>query len=162
MVEHDNLVVEADPEFRHLLGHRLLKIGKYEVVAEIKGPKTSDPTGSIVETTEENPDGVICMEWSNSLARVLNKAGDKVTCIFSGGDPWGPRTGLPEELKNLKQSNDAKIQIRRYPAIPNMIRRTTKIRRIKRRSGWSKNWRSAISLNRVQQSSRNSWRRRAN
>ena len=108
MVEHDNLVVEADPPFQHLLGHRLLKIGKYEVVAEIKGPKTSDPTGSIVETTEENPDGVICMEWSNSLARVLTKAGDNVACIFSGGDPWGPRTGLPEELKNLKQSKDAK------------------------------------------------------
>jgi hypothetical protein len=108
MVEHDNLVVEADPQFQHLLGRRLLRIGKYEVVAEIKGPKTSDPTDSIVETTEENPHGVICMEWSNSLARVLNKAGDKVACIFSGGDPWDPRTGLPEELKNLKQSKNAK------------------------------------------------------
>jgi hypothetical protein len=108
LVEHDNLIVDADPQFQHLLGRRLLKIGEYEVVAEIKGPKTSDPTDSIVVTTEENPHGVICMEWSNSLARVLNKAGDKVACIFSGGDPWGPRTGLPEELKNLKQSKDAK------------------------------------------------------
>ena len=120
LVEHDNLVVDADPEFQHLLGRRLLKIGEYEVVAEIKGPKTSDPTDSIVVTTEDNPNGVICMEWSNSLARVLNpnKAGDKVACdklacnkvvcIFSDGDPWGPRTGLPEELKNPNQSKDAK------------------------------------------------------
>jgi len=115
LVEHDNLVVDADPEFQHLLGRRLLKIGEYEVVAEIKGPKTSDPTDSIVVTTEDNPNGVICMEWSNSLARVLNpnKAGDKVACnkvvcIFSDGDPWGPRTGLPEELKNPNKSKDAK------------------------------------------------------
>jgi hypothetical protein len=112
LVEHDNLVVDADRQFQHLLGRRLLKIGEYEVVAEIRGPKTSDPTESIVEATEENPHGVICMEWSNSLARVLNEAGDKpgykVACIFSGGDPWGPRTGLPEELKKMKQSKDAK------------------------------------------------------
>jgi hypothetical protein len=113
LVEHDNLVVDADPQFQHLLGRRLLKIGDYEVVAEIKGPKTSDPTDSIVVTTEENPHGVICMEWSNSLARVLNtnKAGDKVACIFSGGDPWGPRTGLPEELKSkdAKGPKDSKV-----------------------------------------------------
>ena len=31
------------------------------MVAEIKGPKTSDPTDSIVVTTEDNPNGVICM-----------------------------------------------------------------------------------------------------
>jgi hypothetical protein len=121
MVEHDNLVVEADAPFKELLGRRLLKIGKYEVVAEIKGPKTSDPTDSIVETTEENPHGVICMEWSNSLARVLNKAGEKVACIFSGGDPWGPRTGLPEELKNLKQSKGAK-----GPKVSNDLKRDPK------------------------------------
>jgi hypothetical protein len=78
------------------------------VVAEIKGPKTSDPTDSVVVTTEGNPHGVICMEWSNSLARVLTTGDKVVTCIFSGGDPWGQRTGLPEELKNQKQSKDAK------------------------------------------------------
>jgi hypothetical protein len=108
LVEHDNLVVDADPPFLQLLlGRRLLKIGDYEVVAEIKGPKTSDPTDSIVVTTEENPHGVICMEWSNSLARVLNTGDKVVTCIFSD-ERWGPRTGLPQELKNPKQSKDAK------------------------------------------------------
>jgi hypothetical protein len=108
LVEHDNLVVDAESQFRYLLGRRLLKIGEYEVVAEIKGPKTSDPTDSIVVTTEDNPHGVICMEWSNSLARVLSTGDKVVTCIFSGGDPWGPRTGLPEELKNQNQSKGAK------------------------------------------------------
>ncbi|GLR83339.1 hypothetical protein [Bradyrhizobium iriomotense] len=94
LVEHDNLVVDADPEFRQLRGRRLLMIDGHKVVTRIKGPKTSNPIGSAVETNEDNPQGVICMEWSNSLARVLtDKAGEKVTCVFSD-EKWGPRTAL--------------------------------------------------------------------
>ena len=120
LVEHDNLVVDADPPFQLLLGRRLLKIGDYEVVAEIKGPKTSDPTDSIVVTTEDNPHGVICMEWSNSLARVLNphKAGDKVTCIFSD-ERWGPRTALrkspegdPDETDDSEETENREYQVK--------------------------------------------------
>lgn len=106
LVEHDNLVVDTDPKFRQLRGRRLLKMDGYKVVTRIKGPKTSDPIGAAVETSEDNPQGVMCMEWSNSLARILTKAGKKVTCIFSD-EKWGPRTALrkypegdPDETDN--------------------------------------------------------------
>jgi hypothetical protein len=76
LVEHDNLVVDADEEFQHLRGCRLLKVEDQNILVTIEGPDG-------VLTTKENPDGVRCKEWSNSLAPLLKKTGKKVTCTFS-------------------------------------------------------------------------------
>jgi hypothetical protein len=118
LVEHDNLVVDADPQFRQLRGRRLLKMDGHKVVTKIKGPKTSNPIGSAVETNEDNPQGVMCMEWSNSLARVLTKAGEKVTCIFSD-ERWGPRTALrkypegdPDETEDSEETENPEYQVK--------------------------------------------------
>jgi hypothetical protein len=60
------------------------------------------------------------MEWSNSLARVLNphKAGDKVTCIFSD-ERWGPRTALrkspegdPDETDDSEETENREYQVK--------------------------------------------------
>jgi hypothetical protein len=118
LVEHDNLVVDADHQFRHLRGRRLLKMDGHKVVTKIKGPKTSNPTGSAVETNEDNPQGVICMEWSNSLARILTKAGEKVTCLFSD-ERWGPRTALrkypegdPDETGDSEDTENPEYRVK--------------------------------------------------
>ncbi|MGV7217514.1 hypothetical protein [Bradyrhizobium sp. UFLA05-112] len=118
LVEHDNLVVDADHQFRQLRGRRLLKIDGHKVVTRIKGPKTSNPIGSAVETNEDNPQGVICMEWSNSLARILTKAGEKVTCIFSD-EKWGPRTALgkypegdPDETEDSEETENPEYRVK--------------------------------------------------
>jgi hypothetical protein len=118
LVEHDNLVVDADPQFRQLRGRRLLKVDGHKVVTKIKGPKTSDPVGSVVDTNEDNPQGVMCMEWSNSLARVLTKAGEKVICIFSD-ERWGPRTALrkypegdPDETEDSEETENPEYQVK--------------------------------------------------
>jgi len=118
LVEHDNLVVDADHQFRHLRGRRLLKMDGHKVVTKIKGPKTSNATGSAVETNEDNPQGVICMEWSNSLARILTRAGEKVTCIFSD-ERWGPRTALrkypegdPDETGDSEDTENPEYRVK--------------------------------------------------
>jgi hypothetical protein len=103
--EYDNLVVEVDadcdkfvvpvgddnslkPSF--LKGHRLLRVvlpgvkdGVVPVMTQIKGPASSDPQGYIVLTTDENPDGLAPLEWSNALARVVQHRNGRVICDFS-------------------------------------------------------------------------------
>ncbi len=93
--EFDNLVVEVDPrtcppEAKDLKGHRLLQVrlpGSKKVipfVTQIKGPASSDPEGQIVMTTDANPFGMAPLEWSNALAKILNKHQGKVVhCDFT-------------------------------------------------------------------------------
>lgn len=88
--EYDNLIVNADPDFAELKGHRLLRINlpggepPIEPMNLIKGPAPSDPDGYIVLTTSENPEGLAPLEWSNALARVLNRfQGQEVDCDIS-------------------------------------------------------------------------------
>ncbi len=90
LVEWDNLVVEADGKFKDLKGRRLLKIDDEDVLAEVTAPRTSDPTKPLPLISDEYPDGVVCMEWSNSFARFLHKRSRRVTCTFSA-EKWGPR-----------------------------------------------------------------------
>ncbi|HEU0148851.1 MAG TPA: hypothetical protein VFR21_18510, partial [Bradyrhizobium sp.] len=93
--EYDNLVVDIDPgspaHIEELRKHRLLRIvledegGRIvEVTNPIKGPASSDPDGAIRLTTDQNPDGLAPLEWSNALAPVLHKyQGKSVRCDFS-------------------------------------------------------------------------------
>jgi hypothetical protein len=95
LVEWDNLVVETEAEFDDLKGRRLLKIDDLPVLAEVTGPKPSDPTKPLPLICELYPEGVVSMEWSNSFARVLHKPSRRVTCSFST-EKWGGRRAWPE------------------------------------------------------------------
>jgi hypothetical protein len=87
--EYDNLVVGVCPDQDDsgkltLKGHRLLRVNTVPVVTTMKGPSPSDPEGSTVLSTKDNPDAVAPLEWSNALARVLfNHMGKMVRCDFS-------------------------------------------------------------------------------
>ncbi|MGB8840491.1 MAG: hypothetical protein WCC64_05435 [Aliidongia sp.] len=88
-----NLVAEAeDPSLDYLKGHRLLYIGppRAALPANEKHP-ISVPTSGIANPqlgtqplgTQDNPNGVSFMEWSNSFARIMAWQGHKVTCYFT-------------------------------------------------------------------------------
>lgn len=95
--EYDNLVVGDDTK-HGLLHHRLMAI-EFELRAPgddgrlarkipttnlMLGPASSDPEGSIVLTSSDNPFGAAPLEWSNALAEVLaERQGQAVTCYFS-------------------------------------------------------------------------------
>jgi hypothetical protein len=86
--EYDNLVVEidpgADPEVSALKHHRLLRVNGPRVVAQKLGPSPADPFDKVVLATQDNPDAVQPLEWSNMLARILHEhAGELVACEFT-------------------------------------------------------------------------------
>jgi hypothetical protein len=92
--EYDSLVVDAAPAYRHLKGHRLLRVvppgrGRaIPVVTRIKGPASSDPEGEMFLTTEMNPAGLAPLEWSNALAPILKFKGKRVRCEFTRDKAW--------------------------------------------------------------------------
>jgi hypothetical protein len=105
--EWDNLVVEVDddvtdPKKKKLAGHRLLRIDRVSVVAQMLGPSPADPAGdSVVLATDVNPAGLAPLEWSNALARILRtKQGKTVTCDFSKDPSWYQHVALTEHPKN--------------------------------------------------------------
>jgi hypothetical protein len=83
MLECNNLVLEAEePRLHHLRGHRLLKVDGRDIVTLVKGPTA--PGGSSDLLVSSNfPKGVAFLEWSNSLAYVLQKQGQTVKCHFT-------------------------------------------------------------------------------
>jgi len=100
--EYDNLVLEIeDPRYRHLKGHRLVKVeydhpgqhgGRRAFLTQTTqiGPSPADPdTQSVVLSYQANPDGLAPLEWSNLLARLLHeRAGQTVTCHFTPDEAW--------------------------------------------------------------------------
>ncbi|MBL9127463.1 MAG: hypothetical protein JNL97_07450, partial [Verrucomicrobiales bacterium] len=80
--ENNNYVVDADPEFRDLVGHRLVAVDGKPTMVPTVGP--TFPQGDNVPlSSSSNPNGVSFMEWSNSLARVLQKQGRTAECYFT-------------------------------------------------------------------------------
>ncbi|NUQ73476.1 MAG: hypothetical protein HUU21_07975 [Polyangiaceae bacterium] len=82
LLENNNYVIETDPDYAHLLHHRLLAADGRPFVTTASGPVMPgfDP-GPLITTA--NPNGVVFLEWSNSLAAILQKAGQKVKCEFT-------------------------------------------------------------------------------
>lgn len=81
LLEWDNYVVDFDnPEYKKLLHHRLLMVEGRPLVTAVTGPQiphgveVSLPLGS---------SGVVTMEWSNALAFIRAKHGQKVKCHFT-------------------------------------------------------------------------------
>ncbi len=92
--EYDNLVIDVDaqqddPGKLKLRGHRLLRVNGVKVMAQAKGPDPADRFGSVALATEDDPDAVQPLEWSNMLAPILHKnAGGSVTCDFTADEVW--------------------------------------------------------------------------
>jgi hypothetical protein len=82
IVENNNYVIEAeDPAFEDLKHHRLLKIDGHDVVARTVGPVSPRGGSRDLATSQNNP--VAFMEWSNTIAQILKKQGQKVHCEFT-------------------------------------------------------------------------------
>ncbi len=81
IVENNNYVIEADPAFKDLLHHRLLRIDGHDVVARTVGPIS--PGGGSIDLAASPNNPVAFMEWSNTIARIWKKQGQKVRCEFT-------------------------------------------------------------------------------
>jgi len=88
LVENNNYVVAADdPRYENLVGRRLLKVDGQPTMVVTEGPQF--PGGDSVRLDNAaNPNAVSFMEWSNSLAAVLQKQGQAVDCEFTA-EPSG-------------------------------------------------------------------------
>ncbi|WP_433933595.1 hypothetical protein AB3662_04445 [Sorangium cellulosum] len=86
--DHDNFVVDADPEHQDLKEHRLLTIHmrhlghEWPVVAQAIGP-TADGSGVGPLRTADNPDAVVNLEWSNTLSHIWRYQGEVLLCRFT-------------------------------------------------------------------------------
>ncbi|MCE6998108.1 hypothetical protein LZG04_25410 [Saccharothrix sp. S26] len=95
--EADNYVVDAQPEHQGLIGRRLISVGDHDVIGPVVGP-TRPGAGSAPLTSAGNPDGVMMLEWSNSLADVLaDHVGRTVPCLFTADAAPNP-VGKPAQL----------------------------------------------------------------
>lgn len=93
--EYDNLVLDVDEkELEGLKGCRLLRVRyddeEFKTMATSIGPSPADTKGqSVVYSTDSNPLGLVPLEWSNALAKMLHaRAGKTVTCDFSTLPSW--------------------------------------------------------------------------
>ena len=87
IVENNNYVIEAeDPAFKDLLHHRLLRIDGNDVVTRTFGPISPRGGPRDLATSQSNP--VAFMEWSNTIAKILNKQGQRMSkSLGTGVDP---------------------------------------------------------------------------
>ncbi|MER6030971.1 hypothetical protein [Streptomyces sp. NPDC001851] len=99
--EADNLVVRADPDHQELEGCRLLRVAGEPMVGDLLGPQLPRSAPRRL-TSAGNPDGVTMLEWSNSLAKVLDAhAGQPVACEFTMQPSDNP-VGIPEDPAELR------------------------------------------------------------
>jgi hypothetical protein len=83
LIENNNLVLEGEGHFKDLQYHRLVGIDGEPTMVITKGPTFPNSGNNITLIKTSNPNGVSFMEWSNSLAKVLQKQGQKVDCYFT-------------------------------------------------------------------------------
>lgn len=84
LVENNNYVVDADPEFQHLVTRRLLRFAGLDVGTMVATSGPVFPNGSSGPlATAANPNEVSFMEWSNSFARIMHLQGQSVECEFT-------------------------------------------------------------------------------
>ena len=110
MHEADSYVVDVDsddPNLKALLHCRILKVDGHDMTTILRGPRQAG--GPAMElSTPVNPDAAWFMEWSNSLSRVLAKAGTKVPCVFTAQpSPIQRRPDWPD-------TQTVELEIRRF------------------------------------------------
>lgn len=81
--ENNNYVVEVeDPQFAALLNCRLVKVEGRPLAVQTQGPVIPGRASQVL-TSKDNPDAVAFMEWSNSIALLFDRQGERVTCEFT-------------------------------------------------------------------------------
>jgi hypothetical protein len=82
IVENNNYVIASESkEFDDLVKHRLLRIDGHEVATKTLGPLIPGRPAGPIAAAGANP--VAFMEWSNTIALILQKQGQNVTCDFT-------------------------------------------------------------------------------
>lgn len=100
LLEWDNYVIGIeDPDYEALFHHRLLKIDGRDVLAKVSGPVISGGTPTDLASTSGDP-AVITMEWSNNLAYVMQRQGQKVLCHFTKEKSESPQ-GIPDKNTDM-------------------------------------------------------------
>jgi hypothetical protein len=110
LLESNNYVVAAeDPAFSDLVGKRLLTIDGLPTTIITRGPVFPGGTSQDL-ITENNPNGVSFMEWSNSIARIIDKQGQQVACEFNADPIPNDSEVLPDSVKLIRRT----LKLRRF------------------------------------------------
>lgn len=99
LLECDNYIVDADPEYQHLVGHRLLQVENCPIVTRVNGPP-GPGFASVNLTGGSVPNSTASMEWSNALSAILQHYGKKVRCYLTAKPAKDPEP-LPDNLSGL-------------------------------------------------------------
>jgi hypothetical protein len=109
--EHDNYVIDAVGCYAKLKGCRLLCADGRPLVAELRGPSPASDDEDVLVTSEKNPNGVFCVEWSNNLTHVLRKQGEAVECYFTAGPSVEPQ---PWDDENRDLYHKETLRVRKF------------------------------------------------
>ncbi|MBE5320837.1 hypothetical protein IM793_16835 [Pedobacter sp. MR2016-19] len=113
LIENNNYVVETGPDFEHLKDCRLVAIAHKPTMVATSGPVFPDGD-SIPLITAANPNGVSFMEWSNSMAQVLQKQGQEVICHFTIGPSKTEVVALEKDLDNEKMYQKVSLKVNHF------------------------------------------------
>lgn len=88
LLEWDNYVIDANATYKHLIGHRLLRVDGRDVVTKVSGPVIPGGDAQDLPSTRVDPVtgpdlSAMTMEWSNSLAYAFLRQGEEVMCHFT-------------------------------------------------------------------------------
>ena len=110
LLESNNYVVAAElPQHQDLVGRRLLFIDGKPTAVVTTGPVFPGGTSGTL-ATQNNPNAVSFMEWSNSIARIIQKQGQEVVCEFNQDKIPGDNEVLPEQTPTIKRT----LKLRRF------------------------------------------------
>jgi len=96
MHEADNYVMAIeDSQYQSLLNCRLLKVDGHDMTLLVRGPNVT-------------PNLAWFMEWSNSLSRVLAKAGETLECVFTA------EASPDQQLPTYDKTQTVQLAIRNF------------------------------------------------
>jgi len=110
LIENNNYVIAAeDSKHEDLVGRRLLRVHGFPIMVKTHGPTLPNGSdGTLV--TESSPEAVSFMEWSNSLARIMDMQGELVECDFSLEKPATEEIMVTDDTKTMK----ATLRMRKF------------------------------------------------
>jgi hypothetical protein len=83
LIENNNYVIDADEAHKQLIHCRLVAIDEKPTMVQTTGPIFPNGASQPLTTSGTPPVGASFMEWSNAMAHILQKQGEKVTCYFT-------------------------------------------------------------------------------
>lgn len=113
LIENNNYVIETDEEYAHLKHCRLVAVDARVTMVPTSGPVFPDGD-NVPLSSSGNPNGVSFMEWSNSLAHVLQKQGEEVLCHFTAKPSVEEIVVDPSELNDHKKYQAVKLRVNRF------------------------------------------------